>query len=157
MKERGLLEVMPALAGLAGVLVGGAITLYSNRSIQDHQFAQQARADLQGARVAATLERYRFATVRSALQVFESSPGGPAPRALPAELDNHALALLLTHLGGREVDAYVRGDHCMLDVTAAHLKPAHAAVYRLFIQRMEHCLDDAVASLTPLSQGTAAG
>src|SRR5689334_10832343 len=117
MKERGLLEVMPALAGLAGVLVGGAITLYSNRSIQDQQFAQQAKADLQGARVAATLERYRFASVRSALQAFET-PGGPAPRSAASQLDNHALALLLTHLRGREVDAYVHGDHCLLDVTA---------------------------------------
>jgi len=154
-------DLISASSGLVGVVVGGVITLFINRSIQDHQFAQQRRSDLDGARVAATLEVDRFTSFRSELQVLAKHPDGATiPRSTASSLDTHGLALLLTHLDAAQIDGYQHGNLCMRLFAAGyprHVSADVADAYHALVLQTEGCLERSIASLIPLAHGGARG
>jgi hypothetical protein len=157
------IPLMAATFGLLGVVTGGLITYFTNRSLQDRDIARQERLELRAASSAAALEGSRMAEL-SAVASGMASTGlaTPLPKtALHSSLSTQEVAVLLAHLSSRATDAYNNAQICSnrLDAQFAGQRMGGRIPreQRTFLKVERLCFDQAGKTLRSFVNGARAG
>lgn len=147
------IALMAATFGLLGVVTGGLITYFTNRSLQDREIERAERLELRGAASAAALEASRMAELSAVTSGMAAT--GLATRlpttAMHSSLSTQEVAVLLAHLSpgatDRYNDAQTCGNRLEAQFTGQGTRGTIPREQRTFLKVEQVCFDQAGKAL----------
>jgi hypothetical protein len=157
MSDELKLAIVAALSAVTGAAIGGLISYYTNRSLQDREFERADRARLVQAKSAASVEVGRFVTARLLVKKMREEHLYPVVGdRLDDGLTITERQLVISHLDSRTIRAYQFARDCIEDLRDEIPPSKEGHVVSRFVLLRLPLRDDCIAggerALTPLAE-----